>query len=102
MKKILLITGPAGDAQGWGDLNVTKKIKEAIDDSGKSAQIAFVNTMDDFFLALEKNSFDIVWSALYHISSNSEIIGMGEGDENGLQTFLMIKAFPISGLMQKP
>ncbi len=53
MKKILLITGPAGDAKGWGDINVTQSIKKAIDDSGKNAQIAFVNNMDEFYLSLE-------------------------------------------------
>ncbi|MEN8210249.1 MAG: ATP-grasp domain-containing protein [Thermodesulfobacteriota bacterium] len=97
MKKILLITGPAGDAQGWGDINVTQSIKEAIDASGKSAEIAFVNTMDDFFSILEKKSFDIVWSALYHISSKSETIGMGEGDEKWLADIFDDKGIPYIG-----
>jgi len=97
MKKILLITGPAGDAQGWGDIKVTQSIKKAIDDSGKSAQIAFVNTMDDFFLALEKNSFDIVWSALYHISDKSETIGMGDGNEKWLADIFDDKGIPYIG-----
>ncbi len=97
MKKILLITGPAGDAQGWGDIKVTQNIKKAIDESGKSAQIAFVNTMDEFFLSLEKNSFDIVWSALYHISDKSETIGMGDGDEKWLADIFDDKGIPYIG-----
>ena len=97
MKKILLITGPAGDAQGWGDINVTQSIKKAIDDSGKNARIAFVNTMDEFYLSLEKNSFDIVWSALYHISGKSEIIGMSEGDEKWVADIFDDKGIPYIG-----
>ena len=30
MKKILIITGPGGDAQGWGDLKVTEQLCEAL------------------------------------------------------------------------
>jgi len=97
MKKILLITGPAGDAQGWGDINVTQSIKKAIDDSGKSARIAFVNNMDEFYLSLEKNTFDIAWSALYHISGKSETVGMGEGDEKWLADIFDDKGIPYIG-----
>jgi D-alanine-D-alanine ligase len=97
MKKILLITGPAGDAQGWGDINVTQSIKKAIDDSGKNARIAFVNTMDEFYLSLEKNSFDIVWSALYHISNKSETVGMGDDNEKWLADIFDDKGIPYIG-----
>jgi len=97
MKKILLITGPAGDAQGWGDLAVTQSIKKAIDDSGKSAQIAFVNNMEEFYASLEKNTFDIAWSALYHVSGKSETIGMGEGDEKWVADIFDDKGIPYIG-----
>ncbi len=97
MKKILLITGPAGDAQGWGDINVTQSIKKAIDDSGKSARIAFVNNMDEFYFSLEKNTFDIAWSALYHISGKSETVGMGDGDEKWLADIFDDKGIPYIG-----
>ena len=97
MKKILLITGPAGDAQGWGDINTTQSIKKAIDDSGKTATIAFVNSMDEFYSSLEKNSFDIVWSALYHISGKSETIGMGDGNEKWLADIFDDKGIPYIG-----
>ncbi len=97
MKKVLLITGPAGDAQGWGDINVTQSIKKAIDDSGKNARIAFVNNMDEFFSSLTKNSFDIAWSALYHISGKSEIIGMSEGDEKWVADIFDDKGIPYIG-----
>ena len=97
MKKILLITGQAGDAQGWGDIDVTQSIKKAIDDSGKSARIAFVNNMDEFYLSLEKNTFDIVWSALYHISDKSETVGMGDGNEKWLADIFDDKGIPYIG-----
>ena len=97
MKKVLLITGPAGDAQGWGDLTVTESIRQAITDSGKDAEIAFVNRMEDFYQAIEKTSFDIVWSALYHISEKSETIGMSDGDHTWLADILDEKGIPYIG-----
>ncbi|MCK5164633.1 MAG: ATP-grasp domain-containing protein [Desulfobacula sp.] len=97
MKKILIITGPAGDAQGWGDINVTQSVKKAIDDSGKNATIAFVNTMEEFYSSLEKNEFDIAWSALYHISGKSETIGMSEGDEKWVADIFDDKGIPYIG-----
>ncbi|WP_300455328.1 ATP-grasp domain-containing protein [Desulfobacula sp.] len=97
MKKVLLITGPAGDAQGWGDLSVTQHICQAIIDTGNDAEIAFVNTMEEFYQAIEEKSYDIVWSALYHISSKSETIGMSEGEDNWLADILDTKKIPYIG-----
>ena len=42
--RILLLTGPGGDAQGWGDLSVTKCVGEAAGACGHSTQIAWVET----------------------------------------------------------
>ncbi len=97
MKKILLITGPGGDAQGWGDLTVTESIKKAIDDSGKSAHIAFVNNMKEFYSCIEDNTFDIAWSALYHVTEKSETIGMSEGDEKWVADIFDDKGIPYIG-----
>ena len=97
MKKILLITGPAGDAQGWGDLTVTQEIAKAIQASGKEAEIAFVSDMDQFYSAIETKKFDIAWSALYHISSKSETIGMSQGDEKWLADILDKRQIPYIG-----
>jgi len=76
--KILLLTGPGGDAQGWGDLNVTKSVAEAAEASGYEARIAFVETEADFFHVIGRRDFDIVWSSLYHISPNEKFIGRNE------------------------
>lgn len=97
MKKILIITGPAGDAQGWGDMAVTQEVAQAIKASGKDAQIAFVTSMEEFYTAIETQSYDIVWSALYHISSKSETIGMSEGDEKWLADIFDEKNIPYIG-----
>ncbi|MBA3011524.1 MAG: hypothetical protein KKF12_20735 [Proteobacteria bacterium] len=97
MKKILLITGPAGDAQGWGDISVTQEMARAIEASGKAAEIAFVSTMEQFYTAIETKRFDIAWSALYHISGKSETIGMGEGDEKWLADILDTLGIPYIG-----
>ena len=81
MKRILIITGPGGDAQGWGDLSVTETLCDALNDKGKSAEIAFVVTMDDFMQAIESKKYDIIWSALYYISEKEDIIGLNIDDD---------------------
>jgi len=97
MKKVLIITGPAGDAQGWGDLTVTQNIRDAIAATGKSAQIAWVERLDDFFRAIEHHTFDIVWSALYHASARAEIIGLSENDDAWLADHLDARQIPYIG-----
>jgi D-alanine-D-alanine ligase len=77
--KVLLLTGPGGDAQGWGDLNVTRCMAEAAETFGYSAPIAYVETEGEFLRVIEDRNFDIVWSALYHISRNEKFVGKGEG-----------------------
>lgn len=97
MKKVLIITGPAGDAQGWGDLRVTETLRDALCTNGKTAQIAFVESMDDFKKAIENNSFDIVWSALYHISDKADIIGLSVADDAWLADHFDARGVPYIG-----
>ena len=77
--RLLLLTGPGGDAQGWGDMGVTESVREAAEASGYSTRIAYVETEAEFFQQLDAADFDIVWSALYHITSNERFIGSNEG-----------------------
>jgi hypothetical protein len=77
--RLLLLTGPGGDAQGWGDMGVTESVREAAESSGYSTRIADVETEAEFFRRLDAADFDIVWSALYHITSNERFIGSNEG-----------------------
>ena len=97
MKKVLIITGPAGDAQGWGDLKVTEALRDALCTNGKTAQIAFVESMDDFTRAIENNSFDIIWSALYHISDKADIIGLSVADDAWLADRFDARGLPYIG-----
>jgi D-alanine-D-alanine ligase len=76
--RVLLLTGPGGDAQGWGDLNVTKSIAEAATAVGHPARIAFVETEAEFLKVVDLGGFDIVWSALYHITLNEAFIGKND------------------------
>jgi len=76
--RLLLLTGPGGDAQGWGDLSVTRNVGEAAESLGHTARIAFVATEADFYKVIDTAGFDILWSALYHISPNERFIGRNE------------------------
>jgi D-alanine-D-alanine ligase len=77
--RVLLLTGPGGDAQGWGDMKVTQAVADAADAVGHPARIAFVETEQDFLRVIDGGGFDIVWSALYYITPNEKFIGRGEG-----------------------
>ncbi len=100
MKRILIITGPGGDAQGWGDLNVTKTLCEALNAKGKSAEIAYVKNRGDFMAAINDNRYDIVWSALYHISDKADMIGLrARTRAPGWRIFWITSRSPTSALM---
>ena len=97
MKRVLIITGPGGDAQGWGNLDVTKTVSEALHSNGKTSEIAFVNTMDDFLKAIDNHAYDIVWSALYYISDKEDIVGMNVDDDAWLADILDGRRIPYIG-----
>ncbi|MCX6573266.1 MAG: hypothetical protein NTX99_04675 [Candidatus Aminicenantes bacterium] len=73
--RIVLLTGPGGDAQGWGDLKVTESLRQACESLGHPTRIAYVADEADFYRLLDAPDFDIVWSALYHITPNEAFIG---------------------------
>lgn len=76
--KILLLTGPGGDAQGWGDMSVTESVAAAAEAWGHSSRIAYVETEKEFGRALDTGDYGLVWSALYHVSPNEKFIGRNE------------------------
>ncbi len=76
--RVLLLSGPGGDAQGWGDLKVTVSVRDAAEAAGHPARIAYVETESEFLEALDRGGFDIVWSALYHITPNERFIGKND------------------------
>jgi D-alanine-D-alanine ligase len=77
--RVLLLTGPGGDAQGWGNLEVTASIADAATSAGHPSRIAFVETEAEFLNAIDRGGFDILWSALYHITPNERFIGRNDG-----------------------
>lgn len=97
MKKVLIITGPAGDAQGWGDLSVTESLCDALCTHNKTAEIAFVESMEDFKKAITNNTFDIIWSALYHISDKADTIGLSVADDAWLADHFDARGLPYIG-----
>ena len=76
--RVVLLTGPGGDAQGWGDLKVTEEVARAAEASGHQPRIVWVQSEADFRRCLDGTPFDILWSALYHISPNERFIGRNE------------------------
>ncbi|WP_321493880.1 hypothetical protein [uncultured Desulfobacter sp.] len=97
MSRILLVTGPGGDAQGWGDMAVTRQIEAAIKGSGKSAEIAFVSNMAGLLRELDSRKFDLVWSALYHVAENQDFIGMVKGGDKWVADILDKHRIPYIG-----
>ena len=73
--RIVLLTGPGGDAQGWGDMKVTESMRAAAESLGHPTRIAYVDDEAAFLRLVDKPDFDIVWSALYHITPNEAFIG---------------------------
>jgi D-alanine-D-alanine ligase len=73
--RIVLLTGPGGDAQGWGDMKVTESVREAAESLGHPTRIAYIAEETEFFRLVDRPDFDIVWSALYHITANEKFIG---------------------------
>jgi len=76
--RVVLLTGPGGDAQGWGDMKVTESVSEAVGAAGHASTIANVETEANFLRLLDAGGFDIIWSALYYITPNEKFIGRGE------------------------
>lgn len=97
MRKVLIITGPGGDAQGWGDMQVTQSICDAINSDGMSAAIAYVESLADFNKAIDSHSYDIVWSALYHATAEADIIGLSESEDAWLADYLDDRQIPYIG-----
>ncbi|MCA1809722.1 MAG: hypothetical protein LC725_09785 [Lentisphaerae bacterium] len=97
MKKILLVTGPGGDAQGWGGIKVTQSISEAVFASGYQAEIVWVESLCDFLRALQSHKYDIVWSALYQAGAAADIVGLQGGDETWLADHLDAAGIPYIG-----
>ncbi|MBO4648154.1 MAG: hypothetical protein J5806_08355 [Lentisphaeria bacterium] len=74
-RNVVLVTGQAGDAQGWGNMHVTEAIRDALLASGFGCRIVCAENPDELKKGLDEQPFDLVWSALYFFSSRADIIG---------------------------
>ena len=73
---IVLVTGAGGDAQGWGNMDVTKCVEKAIKDNGFDCRIVLAENRQEMEKGLQEGPCDIVWSALYFFTTREDIIGI--------------------------
>jgi hypothetical protein len=91
-REVLLLTGPGGDAQGWGNMAVTEVLNDTINSLGVKCSIAYVNNRQEFDDVMDNASCDLVWSSLYYLSEREDIVGAPDDAEwidyaeNKLQT----------------
>jgi len=78
MKKanIVLVTGPGGDAQGWGDMHVTEAVRDAICANGYECRIVWAENRAGLETELKKAPVSLVWSSLYFFSDRADIVGI--------------------------
>ena len=79
-RNVVLVTGQAGDAQGWGNMHVTEAIQEALTASGFGCRIVCAENPAELRKGLDEQPFDLVWSALYFFSARADIIGAAGED----------------------
>lgn len=72
--KITLLTGVAGDIQGWGNIDTTNALASTLRQSGKEVDVLFVRQHEELFNYLETQDIDLLWSSLYHINNNENSI----------------------------
>ena len=80
MKTVVLVTGEAGDAQGWGNMHVTEAVRDAIQASGTGCRIVCAENPEELRKGLDAGPCDLVWSALYFFSERADIIGAAGKD----------------------
>ena len=73
---VVLLTGAGGDAQGWGNMQVTEAVKDAIIANGYDCRIITAENREEMEKGLNDGKCSIVWSALYFFSSREDIIGI--------------------------
>ena len=73
---VVLVTGPGGDAQGWGDMHVTEAVRDAIRANGHGCRILWAENPAELEVELKKASAPLVWSSLYFFSDRADIVGI--------------------------
>ena len=73
---VVLVTGAGGDAQGWGNMQVTESVRDAILANGYDCRIVLAENRSEMEKGLSSGPCSIVWSSLYFFSSREDIIGI--------------------------
>lgn len=73
---VVLVTGAGGDAQGWGNMQVTQAVKDAIIANGYDCRIVLAENRKEMIAGLNAGKCSIVWSALYFFTTREDIIGI--------------------------
>ena len=73
---VVLVTGAGGDAQGWGNMQVTEAVREAVLANGFDCRIVTAENRSEMEKGLSAGPCDIVWSCLYFFSEREDIIGI--------------------------
>lgn len=73
--KILLVTGPSGDIQGWGDDATAQLVANALLDNRIECSVLYTDDLAELQTALERGSYHMVWSSLYFFTGRSTLIG---------------------------
>lgn len=78
MKKrcVVLLTGAGGDAQGWGNMQVTEAVRDAVIANNLDCRIIEAENRQEMERKLAGGACDIVWSSLYFFSDREDIIGI--------------------------
>ena len=95
-REVLLITGPGGDAQGWGNMAVTEVLNDTLNSLGVKCSIAFVNNREEFDKVMDDSSCDLVWSSLYYLSDREDIVGAPD-DAAWISDLLDARGIPYIG-----
>ena len=73
---VVLVTGPGGDAQGWGDMHVTEAVRDAICANGHECRVVWAENRAQLEAELKKAPVSLVWSSLYFFSPRADIVGI--------------------------
>ena len=73
---VVLITGPGGDAQGWGDMHVTEAVRDAIRADGHECRVVWAENRAGLEAELKRSPVSLVWSSLYFFSDRADIVGI--------------------------
>lgn len=73
---VALVTGAGGDSQGWGNMQVTEAVRNAVTASGRDCRVVWADDRETMLAGLNAGPADIVWSSLYFFSDRADIVGI--------------------------